>query len=223
MAGVVFDLDGILIDSEHLWEEAWRSYSARSGHLWTHADTLAVQGMSAPEWARHLAAHVGRPAAWQEAGDYCVNHLIRRVVEEKQGPLLPGAQELVTSASDLVPVALASSAARRAIDAILAHHRITHLFAATVSSEEVPRGKPSPDVYLAAVRRLGLPGERCLAVEDSSNGIRAASAAGLPVLAIPNPTYPPQAEALRLAEYVATDHADAAAFLRNQLDRGGTR
>ncbi|MCW2884207.1 MAG: hypothetical protein QOE54_7433 [Streptosporangiaceae bacterium] len=221
--GVVFDLDGVLIDSEHLWEEAWRAYCESVGHSWTHEDTLAVQGMSSPEWSSRIAEHVGRPAARTEVADYCISFTIRRIVDDGEGALLPGARDLVTQVSDAVPIALASSAARRAIDAVLEHHGIAHLFSATVSSEEVPRGKPSPDVYLEAVRRLGLTGDRCLAIEDSSNGIRAAHASGLFVVAIPNPTYPPKAEAVQLAGHVATDHADAAAFIRKRLDEGGTR
>src|SRR5690606_17019835 len=122
VAGVVVDLVGVLIDSEDLWDEAWRVYSERHGHPWTHEDTLAVQGMSAPEWARYLAGHVGAPQEWRQAGESCVSHMIRRIVRDRQGPLLPGARELLASASGRVPVALASSAARRAIDAILVHH-----------------------------------------------------------------------------------------------------
>lgn len=220
--GVVFDLDGVLIDSEHLWEEGWRAYCESVGHGWTHEDTLAVQGMSAPEWSGYIAEHVGRATAWAEVADYCVSFTIRRIVEEGEGALLPGAHDLVAQVSDVIPIALASSAARRAIDAVLEHHGIGHLFSATVSSEEVPRGKPSPDVYLEAVRRLGLTGDRCVAVEDSSNGIRAAHAARLFVIAIPNPTYPPEAEAIRLAGHVAADHVAAAAFIRELLHEGGT-
>jgi HAD superfamily hydrolase (TIGR01509 family) len=221
--GVVFDLDGVLIDSEHLWEESWRAYCESAGGHWTHEDTLAVQGMSTPEWSSRIAEHLGRPAAHAEVADYCVSFTIRRIIEDGEGPLLPGARDLVTEVSDAVPIALASSAARRVIAAVLEHHGIAHLFSAVVSSEEVPRGKPSPDVYLEAVRQLGLAGERCLAVEDSANGIRAAHAAELFVIAIPNPKYPPKAEATRLAGHVAADHADAAAFIRKRLGKGGTR
>lgn len=218
--GVVFDLDGIVIDSEHLWEEGWRAYAERAGSTWSHDDTLAVQGMSSPEWSSHIAEHVGRPGTAAEVADYCIAFTIRRIVADGQGPLIDGAGDLVARAAAAVPIALASSAARPAIDAVLEHHHLTHLFSATVSSEEVERGKPSPDVYLEAVRRLGLTSEHCLAVEDSSNGIRAARAAGLLVVAIPNPTYPPAADATEMAHYVARDHADAAGFIGTTLGVG---
>jgi beta-phosphoglucomutase-like phosphatase (HAD superfamily) len=115
---------------------------------------------------------------------------------------------MVREVSARVPVALASSAARRVIDAVLDKHQLTAEFTATVSSAEVARGKPSPDVYLEAAARLGRAGEDCLGVEDSSNGIRAAAAAGLTVVALPNPTYPPKPDALELASAVAEDNHD---------------
>ncbi|GAA2853319.1 HAD family phosphatase [Streptosporangium fragile] len=220
--GVVFDLDGVIIESEHLWEEAWRDFSESRGRPWELSDTLAVQGMSAPEWAGYLAAHVGAPGDADVARDHCVDGLVGRI-RRGEAELLPGARELVVSVSDRVPIALASSAARRAIDAVLRHHDLAGLFTATVSSEEVPRGKPSPDVYLEAVARLGISPGNGLAVEDSSNGIRAAYAAGLLVVGIPNATYPPKPDAAALADHLAADHVDAREFILAQLSEGVRR
>ncbi len=210
--GVVFDLDGVIIESEHLWEESWRAFAESEGSSWSHDDTLTVQGMSTPEWSRYLARHVGRLDAAAEVTAFCVGAMISRI-ENGDSELIDGARELVEAASASVPIALASSAPRRAIDAVLDHHGLASLFSATVSSEEVPRGKPSPDVYLEALARLGLAPDDGLAVEDSSNGLRAAHAAGLIVVAIPNPTYPPSSDALELAEHVAVDHDDARRFV----------
>lgn len=220
--GVVFDLDGIIIESEHLWEDAWRAFARSRGSDWDLADTLAVQGMSSPEWAAYLARQVGAPADAELARAFCIDHLVSRV-RAGEAELIPGARELLSSVGALVPIALASSAAREAIDAVLGHYSLAGLFRATVSSEEVDRGKPSPDVYLEAMERLGMPPAEGLAVEDSSNGIRAAHAAALFVVAIPNQTYPPKAEAKQLADYVAADHTDAREFILARLSAGGAR
>lgn len=221
--GVVFDMDGVLVESEHLWEEGWTAFAASRGVTWTATQTRAVQGMSAPEWAAYLAEFAGEPDAGlveRAVVDDMITALDTGRIE-----LLPGAREMVTDAADRVPVALASSAARRLIDAVLDRHGLTERFTATVSSAEVPRGKPSPDVYLAAAGKLGVDPRRCLAVEDSSNGLRAASAAGMTVVAIPNRGYPPAQDALALAEFVAADNDDARAFLLSKLadDRTVTR
>jgi HAD superfamily hydrolase (TIGR01509 family) len=204
---VVFDLDGVLVDSEHLWEENWVAYAARHQVGWTAEDTASVQGMSAPEWAAYLARRCGVPERAEEVERAVVDGMIGSI-EAGEAPLLPGAGEMVREVSARVPVALASSAARRVIDAVLDKHQLTAEFTATVSSAEVARGKPSPDVYLEAAARLGRAGEDCLGVEDSSNGIRAAAAAGLTVVALPNPTYPPKPDALELASAVAEDNHD---------------
>ncbi|MBN6036923.1 HAD family phosphatase [Amycolatopsis sp. 195334CR] len=207
LAAVVFDLDGVLVESEHLWEENWVAYAARQGVEWTAEDTSTVQGMSAPEWAAYLAERSGTAESVEQVEQAVVDGMIA-AIEGGEAPLLPGAGEMVREVSARVPVALASSAARRVIDAVLDTHGLTGEFTATVSSAEVPKGKPSPDVYLEAAARLGRSGSECLGVEDSSNGIRAAAAAGLTVIALPNPTYPPKPDALELASAVAEDNHD---------------
>ncbi|MFE0024753.1 HAD family hydrolase [Amycolatopsis sp. NPDC059021] len=207
LGAVVFDLDGVLVDSEHLWEENWVAYAARHQIEWTAEDTASVQGMSAPEWAAYLARRCGEPSRAREVEQAVVDGMIASI-EAGEAPLLPGAGAMVREVSARVPVALASSAARRVIDAVLEKHELTGEFTATVSSAEVARGKPSPDVYLEAASRLGRSGAECLGVEDSSNGIRAAAAAGLTVIALPNPTYPPKPDALELASAVAESNDD---------------
>ncbi|WP_116044227.1 HAD family hydrolase [Amycolatopsis palatopharyngis] len=227
LAAVVFDMDGVLVDSEHLWEENWVAYAARHQVEWTDSDTATVQGMSAPEWAAYLAERSGTPETPVEVEDAVVDGMIA-AIEAGQAPLLPGADAMVREVSARVPIAMASSAARRVIDAILHTHDLEREFTATVSSAEVARGKPSPDVYAEAASRLGLRGADCLGVEDSSNGIRAAAAAGLTVVALPNPTYPPKPDALELASVVARDNDEVRrtllAYLAGELvatDAGG--
>jgi HAD superfamily hydrolase (TIGR01509 family) len=200
-AAVVFDLDGVLIESEHLWEEMWTRYAARSGVTWTAEDTGHVQGMSAPEWADHLARRAGTGDA-AEAEQAVVDDMVEALEQGRMEPY-DGAVVMVREVAERVPIALATSAARRLLDAVLARHRLDTTFTATVSSAEVPRGKPSPDVYLEAAERLGADPAACVGVEDSSNGIRAAHAAGMAVVAIPNPTYPPTPDAMELTTRVA--------------------
>ncbi|MEV0645471.1 HAD family phosphatase [Phytomonospora sp. NPDC050363] len=213
--GVIFDMDGVIVESEQLWEESWAACCARRHTAWTLDDTRTCQGMSSPEWAAHVAAKIGDPALAGTVRAECVGH-VADAVRSGRAPLLPGAPELVAEARDRVPIALASSAARPVIDAVLDHYGLDG-FAATVSSEEVDRGKPSPDVYAEAARRIGLDPADGLAVEDSGNGIRSARAAGLHVVAIPNRDYPPDPEALALADHVAADHAGALAYVRSLL------
>ena len=131
--------------------------------------------------------------------------------------LIEGAGDTVRAVSDVAPIAMASSAPRRVIDAVLTHHGLIKRFTATVSSAEVPRGKPSPDVYLAAAKELGVPSDRCFAVEDSSNGLRAAAAADMTVVALPNPTYPPAEDALTKAAYSAASLHDVRDYLLRGL------
>lgn len=216
IVGVVFDLDGVIVDTEHLWEESWTAYCASQGRRWTPADTASVQGMSTPEWSRYVAELLGAPGTAEDARRSCVHYVIKAVADG-HGPLLDGARELVTAVSDRVPIALASSSPRAGIDAVLAHHGLAERFSATVSSEEVDRGKPSPDVYAAAAAKIGIGAHDGLAIEDSANGIRAAHAAGLHVVAIPNPTYPPAPDALRLADHVAADHPAATGYVLSTL------
>lgn len=215
--GVVFDLDGVLTDTEHLWEENWTGYSGRHGRAWEPSNTTAMMGMSMPETARYLAEHTGSgeppPAIAVRLTDWMIDALRDGRVE-----LAPGAYDLVTTVARRVPVALASSAPRRMIDAVLAATGLTPFFTDVVSSEEVARGKPSPDVYVEAARRIGREPRRCLGVEDSSNGIKSAVAAGLAVIALPNRLYPPTPDVLALCTMVASSLTEVRDGLVARLD-----
>jgi HAD superfamily hydrolase (TIGR01509 family) len=216
--GVIFDMDGVIVDSEHLWGLSWAAFARRHGRAWTDADSLALQGMSTSEWAAALAVRVDRPELADEARELGVDHYVA-ALERGEGPALDGARELVEEVASRCPIALASSAPRRGIDAALRRDGLDEFFTATVSSEEVPRGKPSPDVYLEAAHRLGVDPAEAAAVEDSGNGLRGAAAAGLTVVALPNKAFPPPPEAIALAEHVAADHHDVLRFLLDRLPR----
>lgn len=216
---VVFDMDGVLVESEHLWEELWTEFAAQRGASWGSEQTKSCQGMSAPEWAAFLADFAGAGDTPKETERAVVDGMIG-ALEQGRVELLPGAREMVTEVAALGPIALASSAPRRVIDAVLVQHGIDHNFKATVSSAEVPRGKPSPDVYLSAAEKLGVPAAKCLAVEDSSNGLRAAAAAGMTVIAIPNPQYAPAEDALAKAAFAASEHVAVSRYLTGRLKEG---
>lgn len=215
-SGVVFDLDGVLVLSEHLWEEAWEDYARRYRYLWSAEDTRRCQGMSVREWAHYLADRTSHEPA--DAADDVVDR-VATAYEAGHVELAPGAWDVVATAAARVPVGLASSAPRRIIDVALRTTGIGRSFQATVSSAEVPRGKPSPDVYIAAVRALGVDAKRSVAVEDSSNGVRAAHAAGLTVIALPHDRYPLAPDAAAMAHAIEGSLEGVAARLTGFLDR----
>jgi HAD superfamily hydrolase (TIGR01509 family) len=197
---VVFDLDGVIVDSEHLWDEARRELAAERGGRWHERASRDMMGMSSLEWSRYMHDAIGL----SEPPEQINEEVVRRLDElyRRELPLIDGAVEAVERLAARWPLGLASSSNRELIDLVLELAGLARDFSATVSSEEVARGKPAPDVYLEAARRLGVAPESCAAIEDSENGIRSAKAAGMRVLAIPNPQYPPEEEALSLADGV---------------------
>jgi len=210
---VIFDLDGVLLDSEQVWDAARRAVVAATGGQWREDATRAMMGMSSPEWSRYLHDELGVPLDPTEINARVVEKLLARY--EQGLPLLPGAREVVPRLAQRWPLALASSANRPVIDAVLRRAGFATYFKATVSGEEVAHGKPAPDVYLEAARRLGVDRTAAAAVEDSSNGLRAAAAAGMLVIAVPNREYPPASGALALAELIvdSLDELTAEAIL----------
>jgi HAD superfamily hydrolase (TIGR01509 family) len=199
---VVFDLDGVLIDSEPVWEQVRRGYVADNGGHWQPDSQRRLMGMNTGEWARYLSADLGVGHDPDRVAADVVGRMARRYDEEL--PLLPGALAAVRRAGERYPLGLASSSPPRLIDTVLADAGLTGAFAVTMSTEEVAHGKPAPDVYLAVAGRLGVAPAACLAVEDSSNGLRSAHAAGMRVVAVPRPAYPPDPDALALAERVVS-------------------
>jgi len=195
---VVFDLDGVLVDSEHIWDEVREELARERGGRWHERAQADMMGMSSTEWSRYMHETIGLAEAPDEINAEVVRRMQERYAAEL--PLVDGAVEAVRRLARVYRLGLASSSNRPLIDAVLAASGLGELFEATVSSEEVPRGKPAPDVYLEALRRLGVPPALAAAVEDSANGIRSAHAAGMRVVAIPNRRYPPAPDALELAD-----------------------
>ncbi|MFI0448182.1 HAD family hydrolase [Actinomadura sp. 6N118] len=200
---VVFDLDGVLIDTEPVWEEVRRAFVADHGGRWLPDTQDRLMGMSTLEWADYLATDLVEGLTAEEVAYEVVDRMSRRYAENL--PLMPGAIEAVRRMAEQYPLGLNSSSPRALIDLVLGRLGVDSLFRATVSTEEVDRGKPEPDGYLAAAARMDVLPTECVAIEDSSNGLRSAYAAGMRVIAVPHPRYPPDADALALASYVAED------------------
>jgi HAD superfamily hydrolase (TIGR01509 family) len=197
---VIFDLDGLLIDSESVWDRARRDYVAEHGGRWREEATREMPGMSSVEWSRYVRERLGvdRPA------QLISSEVARRVAElyERELPLVPGALDAVRRLAARWRLGLASSSNREVIDQVLDRAGIEACFAATVSSEEVGAGKPAPDVYLETARRLQATPRACVAIEDSHNGILSARTAQMVVIAVPNPHFAPGEEALAAAARV---------------------
>jgi HAD superfamily hydrolase (TIGR01509 family) len=208
IAGVIFDLDGVLLDSEGAWDAARRALVVERGGSWSESATGDMMGMSSPEWSRYLAEELGVGMAPEAISE----RVLRRVLAmyEDELPLLPGAIEAVERVARRWPLGLATSSNREAIDLVLQRSGLDRLFEVSVSSEEVARGKPAPDVYTEAARRLRVAATDCVAIEDSVNGIRSAVAAGMRVVAIPNLEFPPARDAIAAADRVIGSLAELA-------------
>ena len=199
---VVFDLDGVLLDSEQVWDSAREELARERGGRWHENAQRDMMGMSSLEWSRYMHETIGLPEPPEEISA----EVVRRLAElyREHLPVLPGAREAVERLAGRWPLGVASSSNRELIDLVLEELAVADLFQATVSSEEVERGKPAPDVYLEAARRLEVDPTRAAAVEDSENGLRAARAAAMRVVAIPNAHFPPGEEALAQADVVVS-------------------
>jgi HAD superfamily hydrolase (TIGR01509 family) len=203
---VVFDLDGVLLDSEEIWDRAREELARERGGRWHDRAQRDMMGMSSTEWSRYMADVIGLPEPPEEINREVVRRLTELYREEL--PAIAGAREAVERLAARWPLGLASSSNRELIDLALELLGVEHLFTATVSSEEVARGKPAPDVYLEAARRLGVDPTTAAAVEDSHNGILSAKAAGMRVIAIPNAHFPPDEDALAAADVVLDSLAE---------------
>ena len=199
---VVFDLDGVLIDSEPVWEQVRRHVVAEHGGHWADDAQQRIMGMSTGEWARYLSEDLGVGLALEAVAALVIERMVARYTEHL--PLMPGAVGAVRRMAARWPLGLASSSPPSLIAVVLDAAGLRECFVAALSTEEVSRGKPAPDIYLAVCDRLDRRPQRCAAAEDSTNGLRSAAAAGLHVIAIPHPRYPPDPAALAVAGLVLT-------------------
>lgn len=217
IAAVVFDLDGVLVDSEAVWDEVRRRFTEENGGRWHEGAQREMMGMSSVEWSRYVRDRLGVDMD-PERISIEVADRVADLYRERL-PLLPGAVESVRLLAKEWPLAVASSSNRHVIDLVVELAGLKEEFRATVSSEEVGSGKPAPDVYLEAARRLEVDPGACAAIEDSTNGIRSARAAGMPVIAVPNRDYPPEAETRGQADRILDSLVDLTPDLVRSLQR----
>ena len=203
---VVFDLDGVIVDSEPVWEQVRRQVVAEHGGRWAPDAQQRLMGMSTGEWARYLSRDLGAGLPPEAVAATVIEGMQGRYREGV--PLMPGAAEAVRTLAGRWPLGLASSSPPALIDAVLDGTGLRECFTAALSTEQVQRGKPAPDIYLAVTARLGHAPGRCAAIEDSTNGLLSAAAAGLQVIAVPHPRYPPEPAALHAAALVLPSLAD---------------
>jgi len=199
---VVFDLDGVIVDSEPVWEQVRRQVVADHGGRWLPEAQQRLLGMSTGEWARYLSQDLGVGLPPETVAATVIESMQARYRDGV--PLMPGAAEAVRRLATRWPLGLASSSPPTLIGTVLDAAGLRECFTVTMSTEQVQRGKPAPDIYLAVTDRLGRPPARCAAVEDSTNGLLSAAAAGLQVIAVPHPRYPPDPAALHAASLVLT-------------------
>jgi HAD superfamily hydrolase (TIGR01509 family) len=202
---VVFDMDGVLVDSEQVWDGVREALAHERGGAWHPRAQRDMMGMSSPEWSLYMHDRIGLSESPEEINRIVVKRMLEKYAAGP--PWIPHALDAVRRIAEDHTLGLASSSNRELIDTVLEAGGIGGLFAATVSSEEVARGKPAPDVYLEAARRLGVEPGACVAIEDSHNGIRSAKAAGMGCIAVPNPHFPP-GEAVREADVILGSIAD---------------
>ncbi|HYO43768.1 MAG TPA: HAD family phosphatase [Candidatus Limnocylindrales bacterium] len=205
---VLFDMDGVLVDSEPWWNEVRVAFAERLGLSWTHDDQAACMGGNSLEWARIMQARLGLDAVPVEAiRDAVVDGVVERY-RANPAPIIGDAPAQVRRIAAAWPVAIASSSHRAIIDAAMEALGLHDVLGVVVSSDEVPLGKPEPDVYRLAASRLGIAPDRCLVVEDSVNGVRAGKAAGMSVVLVPNASVPPGGNARELADAIVGSLAD---------------
>jgi HAD superfamily hydrolase (TIGR01509 family) len=197
----------VLVDSEIWWDEIRADFAARHVRKWTLEDRAAVMGANSSAWARIMRERLALPIGEHEIERTIVDAMVERYRREG-APVIDDAVGAVRRIAAELPVALASSAHPAVIAAALEATGLTDVFSVMVSSDEVAHGKPAPDVYLEAARRLDVYPQDCLVVEDSLNGVRAAKAAGMTVVLVPNSSIPPAPGALELADLVLPRLAD---------------
>jgi HAD superfamily hydrolase (TIGR01509 family) len=200
IAAVIFDLDGVLVDSEAVWDEVRERFTEENGGRWRDGAQRDMMGMSSVEWSGYVRDRLGVDMDPDQISTAVADRVADRYRERL--PLLPGAVEAVKTLAAEWPLGLASSSNRHVIDLVLELAGIAGDFGVTVSSEEVGAGKPAPDVYLEAAKRLEVEPAGCAAIEDSTNGIRSAHAAEMTVIAVPNRDFPPEPDAVELAAAV---------------------
>ncbi len=215
---IIFDLDGLLVDSEPCWDEARRLMAAEAGKTWTAADHQACMGVNTLTWAKYMIGRLDLSLSAEQVIDVIVGKML--AIYARGIPYMPGAVDAVALAAQHYPVGLASGSHRSLIDTVTADAALAGKLRAVVCADEVPAGKPAPDVYLSAARQLGVPPARCICVEDSGSGILSGRAAGMTVVAVPDARFAPPASILDQAGVVLPSLLAFDLALLQRLDAG---
>lgn len=204
---VIFDLDGVIVDSEIWWDDVRRAFAAAHGRPWSVEDRHAVMGANSRQWSETIRTRLRLEIDRETVETAIVDAMVERY-RQRGAPVIDGAVDAVRRIAAERPAALASSSHPRVIAASLAATGLAHAFRAVVSSDEVDHGKPAPDVFLEAARRLGADPAATLVVEDSLNGLKAGRAAGMTTVLVPNASIPPAPGAEAWADLVLERLAD---------------
>lgn len=197
---VIFDMDGLLIDSEPFWDKARSSMAAKAGKDWNKDDHKAVMGVSTSEWVGYMISRLELVMSPKAVEQKIVAEMV--TLYQRQIPYLPGAAEAVALSAAKYPTGLASGSPRSLIDTVTGDKALKGKFKAILSSDQIEHGKPSPDIYLATAKMLGARPKNCVCLEDSGNGILAGKNAAMKVIAVPDSRFPPGAEKLHAADVV---------------------
>ena len=197
---IIFDMDGLLVDSEPMWDRARAEMAAQAGYDWTSDDHKAVMGISTEDWTIYMIERLELSMTPEAVAEFIILWMVERY--KQQIPFFPGAVEAVQLAAQHFPIGLASGSPPQLIDIVVQDARLQGLFQVVLSADTVGAGKPSPDVYLEAARQMGFQPGHCVCIEDSGNGILAGKRAGMKVIAIPDPRFPPHLDKLIQADVV---------------------
>ncbi|MCK6580249.1 MAG: HAD family phosphatase [Anaerolineae bacterium] len=195
---VIFDMDGVLVDSEQYWWEARVEFAAERGLQWTMEFQRLAMGRSTVEWAQVMQERLHLDMALEAIMDDVIGRVSGKL--STRFPALPGALEAVHTAAQGYPVALASGSPTRVIQSVMAITGLDRIFQTVVYGDDMAHGKPAPDIYFETARRLGVDPAHCLGIEDSGNGVRALHAAGMKIVAVPSPGFALSEEVLALAD-----------------------
>lgn len=204
--GVIFDMDGLMVDSEPVWDRARAALAAQYGKSWTTADHHNVMGVSTAEWTEYMINHFEATMPPAEMQKLVIDQMVDMYNE--QIPFFPGAVELVQTVAANYPTGLASGSPRQLIDIVTGYAAFEGCFQVILSADEIGKGKPAPDVYLATAERMGIDPAKCACLEDSGFGILSGKAAGMMVIAVPDDRFPPADEYLAKADIVLDSLAD---------------
>jgi HAD superfamily hydrolase (TIGR01509 family) len=200
LQAVIFDMDGVLVDSEIYWRKSREEFAAALGKVWTTDDQRAAMGRNTIEWAQVMQERLSLDMSLERI----MADVKARVIAhyEQRLPVLPGALEAVQTTRSAYRVALASGSPTEIIQEVMRLTGLDSVFEHIVYGDDMPNGKPAPDIYLETARRLGIPPAICLGIEDSSNGVRSVKAAGMTCIAVPSPGFTLPDEILKMADLV---------------------